>query len=817
MKVLKFGGSSVADAERIESLSKIIINEHERNAQIAVVVSALKGVTDTLINMGTTASTGSDVYLSDLETLHDRHNKVAKKLISQKDLFDLLTIIESYFNDLSDTLHGVRLVKELSDRTLDLIMSYGEQLSATIIAAFLRLKLPDIEYLDARKIIVTNRAFGSASIDEEVTYQKIRNYFNEQNKLPVITGFIAATSAQETTTLGRGGSDFTASIVGAAMNADAIEIWTDVDGVMTADPRKVPKAFAVPQMSYQELMEMSHFGAEVVYPPTIAPAMRYKIPIWIKNTFRPNVDGTKVTVEVNNQKNMLVRGISSVDNVSLLRLEGNGMIGIPGVASRLFGALARNQISVMIITQASSEHSICFGILPEYYKLARDVVDQEFSLERSAGLIDPVVVDNDVSMIAVVGENMSEMPGVSGRFFGALGRNGVNVIAIAQGSSEFNITCLINKKDESKALNVIHDEFFLSNVATINLFLIGTGLIGQALIKQIKLQVEYLRNDFNLEVKVCGLADRKTMLFDSDGIDLSCWREGLSNSTQSMEVNEFIRQMNEANLGRSIFVDCTASDLVASKYAEVINSSISVVTPNKRANSSSYQEYKQLNKLARLRGVDFYYETNVGAGLPIISTIHDLLLSGDKIHRIEAVLSGTLSYIFNEFQQGIPFHTIVQKAQKLGYTEPDPREDLNGMDVARKILILARECGHALELEDVTVEALLPQAVFDAESIDQFFSLLGEHSKGLNDRRDQVVKQGKALRYIASFVDGVASIKLEDVDALHPFYSLSGSDNIVAIYSSRYNDQPLVIKGAGAGADVTAGGVFADVIKIGKR
>jgi bifunctional aspartokinase / homoserine dehydrogenase 1 len=817
MKVLKFGGSSVANAERIRRLGEIVVREYKNIGRLAVVVSAFQGVTDTLINMGMIASTGSIAYRKELDQLQERHREVASTLVSGDDLEALLLMVTEYFKEVSDTLHGVMLVKELSDRSLDLIMSYGEQLSATIIASFLKQTLSNVEYLDARKVIVTNRLFGSAVIDEEVTYQKIREYFDVGSVLPVITGFIAATSAHETTTLGRGGSDFTAAIVGAALHVDAIEIWTDVDGVMTADPRKVPKAFAIPQMSYQELMEMSHFGAKVVHPPTIAPAMRQRIPIWIKNTFRPEVKGTEVIYSVDNHQEALIRGISSVDNISLLRLEGNGMIGVPGVASRLFGALARNQISVMIITQGSSEHSICFAVMPDQAERAREVADQEFSLEHGAGLIESVVITSNVSVIAVVGDNMHEMPGVSGRFFGALGRNGVNIIAIAQGSSELNITCLIHREDEGKALTAIHDEFFLSHVASINLFLVGIGLIGKALIQQIKQQVEHLRREFNLEIKVCGIANSRKMLFSSQGICLDNWKEHLEASTQSMEIDGFIRHMKKANLARSIFVDCTANDLIASKYGEVLDSSISVVTPNKRANSSSNEEYQTLKRLAQMRGVDYYYETNVGAGLPVISTIVDLLLSGDKIHRIDAILSGTLSYIFNLFQDGVPFDVIVKKAKELGYTEPDPREDLNGMDVARKILILARECGYPLELDDVVVEPLLSEKCYDVGSIEEFFSVLGQYSEPLNTKRDQASKEGCVLRYIATLNEGKASVNLEVVDPSHPFYSLSGSDNIVAIHSSRYHEQPLVIKGAGAGADVTAGGVFADIIKIGKR
>jgi len=817
MRILKFGGSSVKSAECINNVIDIIYQTFQKDPEIAVVVSAFQGVTDTLINLGRIAASGSDDYTTPLENMRGRYLNVAQELLDETQIDPVFLQTTVLFKELSDALYGIMLIKEMSDRSLDLIMSYGEQLSATIIAAALKLKIPLAEYLDARKLIITNRSFGSAVIDEEVTYKKIKEYFTVNQVVPVITGFIASTSGNETTTLGRGGSDFTAAIIGAAMQADAVEIWTDVDGVMTADPRKVPEAFPIPSMTYQELMEMSHFGAKVVHPPTIAPAMHHKVPIWIKNSFNKEAPGTEVMPSFKNHTSTLIRGISSVDSIVLLRLEGAGMIGVCGVASRLFGALARESISVMIITQGSSEHSICFAVSPEHSFRAKELVDKEFALERRAGLVDEVVVTKDVSVVAVVGESMHESPGVSGRFFGALGKNGINIIAIAQGSSELNITCIVNRKDEKKALNVVHDEFFLSNTATIHLFILGVGLIGKSLLKQIYEQVDRLKDKYSLRIKVCGLANSKMMVLDPMGVSLDKWSESLVQSNEQMDVDKFITTMRKMNLGTSIFVDCTASDSIAENYASILNANISVVTPNKRANSASYASYVRLKNIADLKGVKYFYETNVGAGLPILSTLMDLQLSGDKIIKIESILSGTLSYIFNNYVGEITLKEIVKKAQSLGYTEPDPREDLNGMDVARKILILARECGYPLEIDDVTIEPFLPKSCFEEPSIDAFYETLNTHAKDLEGIKQKAESMGKCLRYIAKLENGKASVLLQVVGDDHPFHSLSGSDNIVAIYTERYCDNPLVIKGSGAGAEVTAGGVFADIIRIGKR
>lgn len=813
MRVIKFGGSSVRDAERIRAVVNIVYQTFQRDVHTIVVVSAFQGVTDGLINMGTIAATGSAAYVVELEALKERHMTVARGVVEPAFFDTVSQYVNDLFCELSDTLHGVSLIKELSTRTLDLVMSYGERLSAFILAAAVRSKIPACDYVDARKYIVTNRLFGAAVIDEERTNTQLQRNFSTFNAVPIFTGFIASSSAGETTTLGRGGSDFTAAIIGAALNVDAIEIWTDVDGVMTADPRKVPEAFALPMLSYEELMEMSHFGAKVVHPPTIAPAMRKHIPIWIKNSFNPSAPGTEVRLKVEHHVDEVVRGVTSIDNVSLLRLEGSGMAGVCGIASRLFGSLAKNNISVIMITQGSSEHSICFAVMPESVDCALEAVDKEFALERHAGIVDEVKHMDNVSIVAAVGEGMHKSAGTAGRLFGSLGKNGVNVIAIAQGSSEYNITCIVRREDEKKALNVIHDEFFLSKTITISLFLIGTGLIGEALLRQIEAQRESLQKSYRVEIRLCGLANSKHMVFNTRGIDMKHWRETLSQAALTMGIDDFVHRMREMNLGNSVFVDCTANAEVADIYEKVLAANVSIVTPNKRANSGSYQSYINLQTIARQRGIPFYYETNVGAGLPIISTLHDMQLSGDRVVKIEAVLSGTLSYIFNHFIGARTFTDVVKEAQKEGYTEPDPREDLNGMDVARKILILARECGYPLELSEVEIEPLLPEECYHLSTIDEFYSQLPHYSRTLEEQKEKADKSHKVLRYIATFAEGKASVHLKAVGEEDPFYHLSGSDNIIAISTERYRRNPIVIKGQGAGAEVTAGGVFADILR----
>jgi aspartokinase/homoserine dehydrogenase 1 len=813
MKILKFGGSSIQSPERIENVIKIINNTLLENQITAIIFSALGGITDKLIKLSVLAAGGDKNYANLLNEIKEIHMNVVKTLIKSKHKASVLEKISAVLNELSEIIHGIYMVKDIAYRTQDFIMSFGEILSAYIIYEILTSRNIEAEFLDSRQLIKTDSHFGNAHIIFDETNKKIRNYFSSHKKLQIVTGFIGSTKNDETTTLGRGGSDYTASIIGAALNASEIEIWTDVDGVMTADPRKVKKTFSIEHLSYEEAMEMSHFGAKVIYPSAMQPTMEKKIPICIKNTFNLSFKGTVISDKKERVK-FLIKGISSITDIALLRIQGSGMVGVSGIAGRLFNALARYNINIILITQASSEHSICVAIMPQFIDQAKAIIQEEFKLELTAHWIDKIIVENELSIIAIVGENMRHTPGIAGRMFQALGKNGVNVVAIAQGSSELNISAVIRKTDEAKALNALHDAFFLSETKSINLFLVGVGLIGTTLMNQIKSHLEYLKNKQLLDIRIIGLADIDKMVFNSAGIDIFHWKDLFSSSTEKTDMKEFVNNMITLNLSNSIFIDCTASDEVVSYYDKIIDSSISIVTPNKRASSGSLKNYKYLKELTQKRGIKFLYETNVGAGLPVISTLNDLLISGDKIYKIEAILSGSLSFIFNNLNENRKFSEVVLEAREKGYTEPDPRDDLSGLDVARKILILARETGKELELDDIQVENLVPENCRDAESIEDFFSELKKADHLFLEKQNLVYQKGKVLRYIASLENGKISVRLQAIGPEHPFYSLSGSDNIISFTTQRYTDRPLVIKGPGAGAEVTAAGVFADIIRI---
>lgn len=811
MKVLKFGGSSVSTPERVLEVIEIV-SFLLRTSELAIVVSAFGGVTDDLIKIAEAALRDNqwEVLFTQLKK---RHEDAAAKLGISDSAHQILTVL---FDELSSSLKGVHLVNELSKRTLDFIMSFGERLSAFLISEAMRVQIPSVVYLDARQVVVAELPFGNGQVDFSETYKNIKLWFSSAiGKVPVITGFIASTKEKDTITLGRGGSDYTAALFGAALGAEEIQIWTDVDGVMTADPRKVKQAFTLPQMSYKEALEMSHFGAKIIHPPTIAPALKHHIPLKIKNTFHPNYDGTSIN-EFHVDKKYPICGLSSIDKIALLRIEGGGMVGVCGIAMRLFGSLAKHEINVILITQGSSEHSICFAVIPQQAEDAKKAIEKEFSLEIHAGLIDSIVVENNLSIIAAVGENMRQTPGIAGRLFGALGKNGINVIAMVQGSSEYNISIVVKNEDESKALNVIHEEFFLSRMTTLHLFLVGTGLIGSTLLEQMKANIKNLNKQFSLEVKLIGLASSQTMVFDPSGIDIDQWKTILESSMNKMDMRHFIDRMKNCNLMNSLFIDCTASQEIANTYLEIMESNIGIVTPNKKANSGAYESYKQMKEICRRKNIPFFYETNVGAGLPLISTIGDLLKSGDKIIKIEAILSGTISYIFNTLSSNKTFSEALQEAQQKGYTEPDPRDDLNGFDVKRKLLILSREAGYGMELDDVRLEPLISEDCFQVSSILEFYQKLkSQEDNRFEAKRKQASEYGRVLRYMATLNDGQASVGLREVGSDHPFYHLAGSDNIISITTERYRDSPLVIKGQGAGAEVTAGEVFADIIRIG--
>lgn len=814
MKVLKFGGSSVAKPERIAGVVKILKTYYSRGEQFTVVFSAFGGVTDSLIEMAHLAADGNEQYLDKFEVFSQRHTETVNALLQGEHLNRVLPELENNHEVLRNLLHGVFLVREASLRTMDYILSFGERNSAFIIAHVMRQEGINANYLDARKIIKTDKNFGSAKVDFDATYYHIKDYYTQNPEIQVVTGFIASTKSGLTTTLGRGGSDYTAAILAAGLDAGSIEIWTDVDGVMTADPRMVKKAFTIPTMTYAEAMEMSHFGAKVIYPPTLQPALARKIPLYIKNTFNPDFPGTYIS-ENSDLGHHAVKGISSISKVALLTLQGSGLVGVPGIAGRLFSSLAQAGVNVILITQGSSEHSISFAVQPHQAIKARRRMENEFENEIRQGLVDVIKLEEDLAVVAIIGENMRYQPGIAGRLFQAMGRNGINVVAIAQGSSELNISVVISRADESKALNSIHEAFFLSDTQELHLFMVGVGLIGSTLINQIKAQAAFLKEKRSMEIKVVGLANSKKMVFDDKGINLDHWQKALAESDTLVSLPTFVHQMKEYNLSNTIFVDNTADARVAGFYETILDASISISTPNKIATSSSYIQYQRLKTISERRGVPFMYETNVGAGLPVISTLNDLINSGDRIIKIEGILSGSLSFIFNSFTTGKRFSEIVKSAQTLGYTEPDPRIDLNGFDVRRKLIILARETGLPLEETDVVINSILPEACQKAETIPAFFEALEAADDHFESLRISAEEKGQVLRMVAKLENGKAQIGLESVNTGHPFFQLNGSDNMIVFTTERYKERPLVVRGPGAGAEVTAAGVFAEIIKIG--
>jgi aspartokinase/homoserine dehydrogenase 1 len=814
MKVLKFGGSSVAKPERIRSIADILKDYYKRGEKFAVVFSAFGGVTDYLIKMSSAAAKGDESYIEHFNSFSKRHIDTANELFNEAEREEILAELKENHEVLKGLLKGVFLVREASPRTMDYVLSFGERNSNYIISQYLRKEGINTNYLDARKIIKTDKKFGAAKVDLDATSKNIQEYFANHPEVQITTGFIASSKGGLTTTLGRGGSDFTAAILAAGLDAESIEIWTDVDGVLTSDPRRVKSAFTIPTLTYAEAMEMSHFGAKVIYPPTIQPAMAKGIPIYIKNTFNPSFVGTFISKEssVNGHP---IKGISSISDISLLTLQGSGLFGVPGIAARLFNSLARAKINVILITQGSSEHSISFAVNPKDSARAKRKVDEEFEYEFQSDGVELAKVENDLSIIAIIGENMRYEPGISGKLFQALGKNGINCVAIAQGSSELNVSVVINKVDESKALNSLHESFFLSDTKELHLFMVGVGLIGSTLLNQIEKQNAYLKENSQLQIKVIGISNSRKMYFNEAGIDLNTWKDKLLNSNEAADVSTFIAKMKTLNLSNTIFVDNTANATITSHYEKILDSSISISTPNKIATSSAYLQYERLKYIAKKRGVQFLYETNVGAGLPVISTLNDLIQSGDRILKIEGVLSGSLSFIFNSFTEGVKFSTVVKQAKDLGFTEPDPRTDLNGIDVRRKLIILARESGLPLEQASVKIDAILPEACQKAENVAQLFEEIEKADDYFENMRANAAKEGKVLRFIAKLENGEASIVLQAVDASNPFHSLSGSDNMIVFTTDRYKERPLVILGPGAGAEVTAAGVFAEIITIG--
>lgn len=808
MQVLKFGGSSVANAVNINKVVAIVQQALEKDRTV-VVVSALGGVTDLLLQSGALAAAGDEQYKNVLQVIEQRHLEAVKALIPVSKQSGVLSWMKQRCNEIEDVCNGVFLLGELSARTKDRIAAFGELMSSHLIAA--RMSDLGAVWKDSRELLLSDSNFGNAAVVRDITDHAIQQYFNSVNdQLFVVPGFIASNAQRQTSTLGRGGSDYTAAIFAAALDAKVLEIWTDVSGMMTADPRLVPHAKALPHISYQEAMELSHFGAKVIYPPTIQPVMKKDIPVWVKNTFEPEAYGTLIEREVSLNGNH-IRGIASINKITLLSLEGGGMVGIPGFSKRLFEALASEQINVILITQGSSEHSICVGIEDALAEKAKQVIDETFRFEIQSGKVDPLVIEKELAVVALVGDNMKSHPGVSGKMFGAMGRNGVNVRAIAQGSSERNITSVVAASDVRKAINVLHEEFFETTYKQVNLFVAGTGNVGGKLIAQLQQQQQYLMDTLRLQLRVIGMANSRKMVFREEGVDLNNWKEVLE-AGEAMSLQGFVDQVRARNLRNSVFVDVTANDEVAKVYDQLLSKSISVVACNKVACSSVYSYYRRLKDLAREFNASFLYETNVGAGLPVIGTLNDLKRTGDVVNRIEAVLSGTLNFVFNHYNGEKPFADVVKQAQDEGYTEPDPRLDLSGTDVMRKIMILARESGEQLEMEDISNQSFMPASCMQG-SVADFYKEMANQEAHFKALYQEAAKEGKKLKFVASFDNGKAAVGLQHIGPEHNLYHLYGKDNVVLFYTNRYPDQPMVIKGAGAGAEVTASGVFADILR----
>jgi aspartokinase/homoserine dehydrogenase 1 len=811
MIVLKFGGSSVASATQIRQVLDILSQQQK---PLAVVVSALGGVTDSLHQLGSLAASGSASYTEHLKEVEERHINLVQELIPVAKQSAVLSATKQMLNQLETILDGVYMIRELSPKTLDTLLSFGELLSHTIIAHAAQAKGLDAVAKNAQDLIVTAQSLGRTIVNYELTNKKIKSFFKEnKHAVVVVPGFVSKNSEGVVTTLGRGGSDLTASIIACAVKAEYLEIWTDVSGMYTAHPAIVKQAKAIPEISYQEAMELSHFGAKVIYPPTLQPITEKNIPVYIKNTFKPEDAGTLITNAT--EADTVVRGISHINDIALLTLEGSGMIGVPGYSQKLLTVLAQHHINVIMITQASSEHSICLGIEAAKADFAEQTINEAFALDIETHKIHPIRVEKELSIVALVGENMKNHQGISGNMFRALGNNNVNVKAIAQGASEKNITAVIDSNDIKKALNTLHEAFFEEQIKKLHLFVTGIGNVGSKFLEQVEQQREFLKEHFKLNLSVVGISNSRKMIFDPKGIDLTQWKTLLeAGETANKEV--FFEKTKDMNMRNAIFVDNTANAEIAGNYANYLKNNIGVVTCNKIACADELVNYQNLKKLSRKYNAPFLFETNVGAGLPIIDTLNHLIASGDRVRSIQAVLSGSLNFVFNSFDDKTSFRKVVEQAMQEGYTEPDPKIDLSGIDVARKILILARESGHALELSDIENEAFLPKACLETKTNEAFLDSLDTHSSHFESLYSAAKKDNARLKYVATFENGKASVGLKQIPEGHDFYNLEGSDNIVLFYTDRYAQQPLIVKGAGAGAAVTASGIFADIIRIGK-
>jgi len=811
MKILKFGGTSVGSVQALRNVKSIIEKEFSKNEPLVVVCSALSGITNALLSASEQALKQND-FSEILKSAEENHYKVISELLPRTAQNPLLMMVKVGFNEIEDILFSVKNLGELSNRIKDRLLSYGEQMSCRIVSAFLQSENLPAVFQDSRELIVTDSHFGNANVDSKLTTENITNW-KPENQIYVTTGFIAKDRNNDTTTLGRGGSDYTAAILGSGLKAAEIQIWTDVDGFLTADPRLVKNAFSQTELSYQEAMEMSYFGAKVIYPPTMIPAIESQIPIYIKNTFKPENPGTLIHQKSDISKG-LIKGIVSIEKTCLINITGNGMIGMKGFSGRLFNALARYEVNIILITQASSEHSISFVVAFDDEKKAEKAIREEFEFEINANKIDEPQFDNELSIISVVGENMKKMRGISGKFFSALGKNGINIIAIAQGSSELNISAVIERNELSKALNVVHDSLLLSLVKTFNVMFAGTGNIGKELFRQLEREQKNLEDNHQIKINVVGITNSREMkIFDNPQSDFNL-NNNFNSDLQESDLEIFIKSISSKNLPNLVFVDNTSSEDVVKVYPILFENNISVVACNKKGNSSSFHQYSLFKRLAKKNNVNFLYETNVGAGLPIIKTLNDLWISGDEILKIEAILSGTISYIFNNYVGEKKFAEVVKTAQELGYTEPDPRDDLNGMDFSRKMLILGREIGLPLEMSDVNIKNFLPEDCLQAESIPAFYEELEKHEHYFSSFKNEAESSGRKLRLIGVLEHGKINIEVQMVNSDHPFFGLSGSDNIISFTTARYRNTPLVVKGPGAGAEVTAAGVFADLVRV---
>lgn len=807
MKVMKFGGTSVGSVSSVLSVKKIV---EAVNEEVIVVVSALGGITDKLINTSKMAAAGDAAYEKEMKEIVNRHIEMVYTVIpAGHEREVLLDQVNELLSELKDIFQGIYLIHDLSPKTSATIVSYGERLSSIIVAAL----IDGAKWFDSRTFIKTEKKHNKYILDSELTNQLVRDTFREIPKVSLVPGFISSDKTTgEVTNLGRGGSDYTASILAAALDADILEIWTDVDGFMTADPRVISTAYPITELSYVEAMELCNFGAKVVYPPTIYPVCHKNIPILVKNTFNPDAPGTIIKQEADHSSKP-IKGISSINDTCLITMTGLGMVGVIGVNHRIFKTLAENGISVFLVSQASSENSTSIGVRNEDAALACDVLNEEFSKEIEMGEISPMKAETGLATVAIVGENMKHTPGIAGKLFGTLGRNGINVIACAQGASETNISFVVEGGSLRKTLNVIHDSFFLSEYQVLNLFICGIGTVGSSLIEQIHSQQEKLKQERGLKLRVVGIANGHCAFFTRKGIDLANYRKELEEHGMPSSPQVLHDEIIGMNIFNSVFVDCTASPAIAGLYKDFLSHNISVVAANKIAASSDYDIYAELKHIARQRGVKFLFETNVGAGLPVINTINDLINSGDKILKIEAVVSGTLNYIFNTISADIPLSKTIRKAKEEGYSEPDPRIDLSGKDVIRKLVILAREAGYRLNQEDVETRLFVPDKYFEG-SLDDFWKNIPELDADFEAQRRKLEAEDKRWRFVARLENGKGTVALQEVDRHHPFYNLEGSNNIILLTTERYNEYPMLIQGYGAGAGVTAAGVFADIMSI---